>query len=785
MYPLARPEFDQGPVSAETRLSQMMLELKPTSGQQSALDALVRAQQNPRSPLYHHWLTPAEFGARFGVSARNLARVTTWLTKHGFTVNEIPADRRVIVFSGTAGQVLDAFHTEMNRYLVNGVTHIANAQDPQIPAALAGVIGGIVSLHDFRHVSQIKARRPLSAQPEYTAGSTHYIFPADFAAIYDLNSIYNSGTNGTGTAIAIAGRSNINVSDVAAFRSLSGLPQAAPQVTLAGTDPGLVTADQDESTLDVEWSGAVAPEAAVKLVIAASTATTDGVDLAAQYIVNHATAPVVVAGYGSCEQEMGAAGLAFYNNLWEQAASQGMSVFVASGDAGAAGCSAASSSSGSEAAINGMCSSPYATCVGGTEFNEGSNSAEYWAPANSAGNGSALGYIPEEVWNESAANGGAGLWASGGGVSTVYAQPAWQAGVSGAGEANGMRAVPDVSLAAADHDGYVVAENGSYWIVSGTSVATPSFAGIMALVIEKMGGTGLGNANVGLYPLVNASHNPFHATPSGNNSVPGVVGYAASGTAYNLATGLGSVDGAVLVNSWGSGDLGPDFMLYALPAKATVAAGDKATFTIGVTESGSAGNLVALTATAPAGVSVQLCSSTVAPGAPVTVTAAVASTAVAGAQSITFIGSDDSGTAALTYALTVTQPPTLTLTAASSSVTVNRGASATLSFTAVTGGSFSGSVGFAISGLPAGVRAGWSANPVTPSSGASAVMLTLTASAEAPLATSGVVITASGDGLTSLQSVTLTVGPPLGGCYVTRLLRLRCGPPPIERLRIP
>jgi subtilase family serine protease len=763
----------------------MMLELKPTSGQQSALDALVRAQQNPRSPLYHHWLTPAEFGARFGVSARNLARVTTWLTKHGFTVNEIPADRRVIVFSGTAGQVLDAFHTEMNRYLVNGVTHIANAQDPQIPAALAGVIGGIVSLHDFRHVSQIKARRPLSAQPEYTAGSTHYIFPADFAAIYDLNSIYNSGTNGTGTAIAIAGRSNINVSDVAAFRSLSGLPQAAPQVTLAGTDPGLVTADQDESTLDVEWSGAVAPEAAVKLVIAASTATTDGVDLAAQYIVNHATAPVVVAGYGSCEQEMGAAGLAFYNNLWEQAASQGMSVFVASGDAGAAGCSAASSSSGSEAAINGMCSSPYATCVGGTEFNEGSNSAEYWAPANSAGNGSALGYIPEEVWNESAANGGAGLWASGGGVSTVYAQPAWQAGVSGAGEANGMRAVPDVSLAAADHDGYVVAENGSYWIVSGTSVATPSFAGIMALVIEKMGGTGLGNANVGLYPLVNASHNPFHATPSGNNSVPGVVGYAASGTAYNLATGLGSVDGAVLVNSWGSGDLGPDFMLYALPAKATVAAGDKATFTIGVTESGSAGNLVALTATAPAGVSVQLCSSTVAPGAPVTVTAAVASTAVAGAQSITFIGSDDSGTAALTYALTVTQPPTLTLTAASSSVTVNRGASATLSFTAVTGGSFSGSVGFAISGLPAGVRAGWSANPVTPSSGASAVMLTLTASAEAPLATSGVVITASGDGLTSLQSVTLTVGPPLGGCYVTRLLRLRCGPPPIERLRIP
>jgi subtilase family serine protease len=249
---------------------------------------------------------------------------------------------------------------------------------------------------------------------------------------------------------------------------------------------------------------------------------------------------------------MGTAELAFYNSLWEQAASEGMSVFVASGDSGAAGCEAGVNTKGSGNAVNGMCSSPYATCVGGTEFNEGANSAQYWATVNSAGYASALGYIPEEVWNESALDGGTGMWASGGGASAVYAQPEWQAHVSGASAANGMRAVPDVALPAADHGGYFMVENGSNWIVSGTSVASPAFAGVMALVVDKQRGDGQGSANARLYALASATSNPFHATPSGNNSVPGVAGFTADGADYNLATGLGSVDGALLVNGWGA-----------------------------------------------------------------------------------------------------------------------------------------------------------------------------------------------------------------------------------------
>jgi subtilase family serine protease len=550
VHPLARPEFDQGIANPATRLNRLLLVLSSSPAQQTALDALLAAQQDPHSPLYHQWLTPAEFGERFGASEADLAQVNSWLAAHGFTIDEVHAGRRLIAFSGSVAQVASAFRTELHIYRVSGTDHLANSSDPQIPAVLSGLVAGVVSLHDFRRTSEMRTLVPLSAQPDYSAGATHYLFPVDFATIYDLNPLFTAGTNGSATSIAIAARSNIKFSDIEAFRSTAGLPANDPTVTLDGADPGLVLHDQDESTLDAEWSGAAAPAATVNLVVAASTATTDGIDLASAYIVNHAAAPVVSVSYGSCERDMGAAELAFYNSLWEQAASQGMSVFVASGDAGAADCSEPTASVGSRAAVNGLCSSPFSTCVGGTEFNEGANAAQYWSSANAAGYGSALSYIPEEVWNESASNGGTGLWASGGGRSVIYAQPSWQTEVDSTPAANGMRAVPDVALTAADHDGYFVAENGSFWIASGTSASAPSLAGIMALVVESQHGSPQGNANPRLYALASATDDPFHTTLSGDNSVPGTVGFSASGAPYNLATGLGSIDAALLVKSW-------------------------------------------------------------------------------------------------------------------------------------------------------------------------------------------------------------------------------------------
>jgi subtilase family serine protease len=680
--PLARNGFDEGAIDAGARLDRMLLVLLSSAAQQAALDALVEAQQDPGSPQYQQWLTPAQFGAQFGVDSSDLALVTAWLAAHGFTVEEISSGRRLIVFSGTAVQVSSAFHTELHRYAVDGVEHIANSSDPQIPASLAGVVGGVVTLSDFRRTSQIASQKSFATQPEYSAGSTHNIFPADFATIYDLNPLYSAGTTGSGAAIAIAGRSNINLSDVETFRSMAGLAANTPSVIVDGTNPGLVTGDQGESTLDVEWSGAVAPAAAISLVTAASTATTDGIDLASAYIVNHATAPVVSVSYDTCEQEMGATELAFYNSLWEQAASQGMSVFVASGDAGAAGCQSGSSTTGTSAAVNGLCTSPHATCVGGTEFNESANPAQYWSATNSAAYGSALGYIPETVWNESALDGGTGLWASGGGASVVYKQPAWQQDVSGTAAAGGMRAVPDVSLSAANHDGYFMVENGTFWVVSGTSVAAQSFGGIMALVTAKENGKGQGSANPRLYALTSAVPDPFHPTSSGNNTVPGVEGFSADGATYNLATGLGSVDGALLVNGWDT--------------------------------------------------------------------------------------SSPSGSA------------TLALMSLVQSATIAADGSVTIQFTAITGGSFAGNVSFSVNGLPSGVTAAWSANPLTPASSASTntVSLKLTAAQGAASGSTSVVVSATGDGLTAEQTITVTVGTPVNSCARFSLLPTSCRPLP-------
>lgn len=660
-HPLLQAATDEGAVSADTKLDLMVLVLSPLASQQAALDVLVAAQQNPASPHYHQWLTPADFGAQFGAGAAQIAQVSAWLYQQGFSVDEIPAGNRSIVFSGTAGQVMDTFHTEMRRYTVNGVSHLANAEDPQIPAAFANIVSGLVSLHDFRRMPQyhqvgLPSTESESA-PEYTSGATHYAFPADFATIYDLKPVYTVGTTGTGVAIAIAGRSNINLSDVTMFQSIAGLAANAPTVILPGANPGLVTGDQQESTLDVEWSGAIAPQATVKLVAEPSTATSDGIDLAAQYIVNHAVAPVVSVSYASCEASMGTSELAFYNALWEQAAAQGMSVFVASGDSGAAGCAKPTAMQATSAAVNGMCSSPYATCVGGTEFNDASNSVQYWSAANSAGYGSALSYIPEMVWNESALHGGTGLWASGGGASALYAQPGWQAEVAGAAAANGMRAVPDVSLNAAGHDGAMIVENGGLAILSGTSVSTPAFAGIMALVAQKTG-TGLGSANPMLYKLASSSSGSFHATPAGNNTVSGVEGFAASGITYNLATGLGSVDGSQLLGDWVAWTAPkPSLSLAASTSSLELATGGTASLSVSAATAGSFQGSVSYSVTGlPSGVTAAYSASKLASasGGSELLTLAASYAVVAGSYAITVTASGDGLVSTQSIALTVT-----------------------------------------------------------------------------------------------------------------------------------
>ena len=762
-HPLARMEYDLGPAAPETRLERMILVLQSDAAQQQELAELLDAQHDPRSPVYHQWLTPESFAERFGASPNDIGRIVSWLGAQGFSIDELPAGGRTIVFSGSAGQVQEAFHTAIHRYRVHGEMHLANANDPQIPEALAGVVAGVATLHDFRREPM---HTRLQAAPQYSAGgSYYYLAPGDFAAIYDVASLYANGINGAGQTIAIVARCNIPMSDVQTFRQTFGLPANNPTIVVNGSDPGIISADElAEADLDVQWSGAVAPQATIDFVVSASTQSSDGVDLSAQYIVSHNLAPVMSTSFGLCEAYMGSADLNFYNNLWQQAAAQGITALISSGDSGAAGCDGGGETQATGGlAVNGLCSTPYSVCVGGTEFNEGSNPGQYWS-ANSASNwSSALGYIPEMVWNESGSNGGSGLWAGGGGASAYYSKPAWQSapGVP----ADGQRDVPDVSLTASMHDGYLFCYRGGVYYVGGTSAASPSFAGLMALVNQQTGAR-QGNANTNLYALATLQGAGglayFHDTVGGNNSVPGLTGFTAT-AGYDRASGLGSVDAAVLVNHWNDAATGgsPSFALSVAPGSLAVVAGAAGAVTAQVRVTGGFSAAVALSATGlPAGVTAVFASPTLAaPGSGTSsLTITAASSAAAGVYSIRIAATGGTATQTFQLSLTISTPVGCNLAAAPTSIALNAGSSA---FTQMSCGSpqagFSASLKLAVSGAPQGVAVSFSSASIAP--GTAPSKLTVTTAGSAPAGNYTLTVSATGGGLTLSLLLPLTINP--------------------------
>ena len=571
-------------------MERMLLVLKPTAEQQQTLGTLIEKLHDPASPVFHQWLTPTEFGQRFGASSADIEAIVQWLQFHGFRVDNVANSKLAIAFSGTASQVETAFHTAIWRISVNGEEHWANINDPSIPQAIAPVVAGISTLHDFRAKSHLVSRNQTAAyQPQPGAnlsGGQHGLSPGDYAIIYNIKPLYQTGINGSGVTIAVVGRSNFNVQDVIDFRSLFGLAANPPQIVLNGPDPGdLGGGEELEAVLDASWSGATAPAATIKFVLSQSTNTTDGVDLSSQYIIDHNLAAVMTESFGSCEANYTQAQATMINASAQQAVAQGITYLVSTGDSGSAGCDDPGSETVATGplSVNMLAASPYVLAVGGTEFNDVNASSTYWAGQNGTGIVSALSYIPENVWNESCAASATctnpGIWAAGGGASGFFSKPSWQTGVAGI-PADGSRDIPDVSMtAAAGRDPYLVCIGGSchggrqVGLVGGTSAATPSMAGVIALVNQKLQGR-QGQANYVLYRLaaqqqvsqcngsftggLPASSCIFNDVTSGNNDVPGETGFGTahpsynSGAGYDLATGLGSVNATNLVNSWAS-----------------------------------------------------------------------------------------------------------------------------------------------------------------------------------------------------------------------------------------
>ena len=606
-------------------MAHLQLVLKPSAQRQAALKQLIAEQHDPRSPGFHQWITPTQYGDNFGVTDADIATVTAWLTSQGFTVNNVYPNKIQIDFSGTAGQVRAAFHTQENLYTLRQtqgaatttVTHLSNNGDISIPTALQGVVAGVMGLNDFhaqafakkQHVmhwnAAAKTYEPTSAEdiqrqritqqiaqsnkfaggiggksqtiaPVGTVGIRGLV-PFDMNQMYDATALRQAGISGRGVTIALVEDDDMVASDWTNFAQTFGLAPwggtftqinpAPPSGATNCLDPDAVSGKQDDATetvLDAEWSAALAPSANIVVAACADAdsagnpTTTNffgGVFIAATNEINLTSGRpnIISASYGYGEYFTDPASKTAIDAMWAQADAEGISVFVSTGDSG-------SNPSFNNAVINGsmgnsavdansFATSPSDTGVGGTDTADvlDVTTSKYFNSTTNVFGGSAKGYVPEIPWNESCGNGVAAAAAGygsvvafcqaslqwdpqgyyvtseggSGGRSTVDAKPSWQGAVYDAAP-DGVRDLPDVSLFAGSYGGYTWAvictaqnpcglnssgqpTNANVALEGGTSLSSPMFAGIQALVDQALGSNGIpanqGNAAPTLYAL--------------------------------------------------------------------------------------------------------------------------------------------------------------------------------------------------------------------------------------------------------------------------------------------
>lgn len=635
IHPLAKSQLDRGPAAVSGPTGGIQLLLRRSTAQQQSLTQHLLDLQTSSSPAFHKWLTPSQYGSEFGVAPDDIHTVESWLQSHGFRIDRTPESLNVIEFSGTIGQVQDTFHTSIHAFEVHGETRFANVTDLQIPAALSEVIAGIGPLNNFRSQpgAKVGARGTWNAtthsiQPNLTLfnqNATPYLFvdPADAATIYNspnsaLNPNYTGGTSytGKGATVGIVGVSNLYIQDIVNYRTgfLGESPASAnlPNVIIDGNDPGIdATGAGVEALLDNEVAGGLAPGAQIDFYISAGSDLSDGLFSAIARAIDDNAIDILSISFQACESDLGSSGNQLIFELAEQAAAQGISVAVSTGDNGSAGCDNFDTATAAQGglAVNGFASTPYTVAVGGTDFDVLPSSFSTYVSTTNSGTPpyyrTASQYIPEKPWNNSttvntnisqnsaylSSSGEMNIVAGSGGASSTYTKPAFQTSLT---TADGYRDLPDISLLAGNgfysatwvvcsdsvangtgagspspdctNTGGQFSNGASFTGVGGTSASAPAFAGMLALVVQATGGR-LGLADTVLYQLAKAHPSYFHDITSGDNAVPCasgtpncgsngfLTGYNAS-NGFDLSTGLGSVDAAEIINNWNSVALG-------------------------------------------------------------------------------------------------------------------------------------------------------------------------------------------------------------------------------------
>ena len=575
----------------------MSIVFNRSAAQQADLDALIAAQQNPASPLFHQWLTPDQFAARFGMAQTDLDQVENWLLQQGFSVDSVARSRNMIRFSGTVGQVNRAFSTAIDYYNVDGAQHFAPSTNLTIPAALAPVVLAVRNLDSFRPKAQMVVNKTAQARPAFTSATSGHVFwaPGDIAKMYDVGPLYSAGYNGAGQSIAVVGQSAVDLTDVRSFQSAAGMAVKDPTLVLvpATGGPNFFSGDEAESDLDLEWTSAMAPGADIYFVYTGQSQSNGAFD-SIQYAVDQRIANIISVSYGACESVLGTFSL---ETTFQQAVAQGQTVISASGDQGSTSCYVSpTTTSPTQAvqqalAVNYPASSPNVTGIGGTEITAANSTTTsgYWTAASGSDVlTSAIGYIPEIAWNDDSSTGG--LSATGGGKSALFAKPTWQTTLT---PADSARDVPDISFygspgTSAGAPGYLYCtSDSSNWssgqmascnsgfrdsatnlltTAGGTSFGAPVFAGMLALINQMKGyNTGTGNINPSLYAMATSggsysAGSIFHDIVTGNNFCSAGTSYCSStsgsttsyntAAGYDLVTGLGSIDLANLANVW-------------------------------------------------------------------------------------------------------------------------------------------------------------------------------------------------------------------------------------------
>ena len=773
--PLARRAKDAGPVAPDMPLQAMSIVFKRSANQEADLQALIAAQQDPSSPLYHHWLTPDEFAARFGMSDTDIAKVQTWLQEEGFSVDGVSRSKNRITFSGTAGQVQTAFGSELHYYTQNGKTHFAPSSDLSVPSALAPVVQDITNLSTFRLKPRLK--RPKANFTSSQSGHT-FLTPKDVATIYDVNAAYNAGFTGKGQSIAVVGQTSVSLTDTENFQNATGLTIKDPTLLLVPGSGSVAEfqGDESEADLDLEYSGGMAPGATIYFVYVGDNQNM-GVFDSIQYAIENDIAPIISDSYGLCETSLGQANYTSFNAVLAQGAAQGQSIITPAGDNGSPDCEGVPPTTQQNAlAVDFPASSQWVTAMGGSEFpssvacsgNCTSPNPTYWQAANGTDVlSSALSSgvpFPEQAWNDNSPPDNttnpptpAILSSGGGGQSIFTARPTWQATLpTGSGSFGSMRLVPDISLSASPNNagflycssdpslgitgscsnGFRDVNSVNLTAAGGTSFDAPIFAGLVAIINEKEK-VEQGPLNQTLYSLAANSttyKSAFHDITTGNNNCSAAGSTVCSGSAmtqysagtgYDLATGLGSIDFNNLLSAWpaqpGSNLTRSSTSIAAASNPAIVGTGD--TITIDVTPASGSGT--------PTGTVKLWISDGTVGSTPTTTTVTLSNGSAtysfvasqAGAHTIRAIYSGDS-TFASSSATSVIGNQSFRLTSTSPTIVVPSAGSSTITIEPQEG--YTGSISWAITSSPPFTNGCYALSNATVSSPTTPVTATLT-----------------------------------------------------------